>query len=499
MIKILCSLLIFSFVSCRGGGGGSSDRSSNTNSENNGGASTVVGTFLTHLGGSTKTSGGSNAGGEDCYAVAADSSGNVYCAGYTSGDLNEAAGGSADSFIMKLSKAGAILWITHLGDVTKPSGGSTSADDRCYGVDVDSAGNVYCAGSTESDLAETNGGDSDAFVLKLNSLGVIQWVTQLGSVTKASGGNNSQSDVCRGVSVDNSGNVYCAGYTQGSIGETNARSGRSDAFVMKLNSSGALQWVTQLGATTKVAGGVNTGDDYCLGVATDQSGNVYCAGNTGGSLGEANGGSVDPFILKLNTSGAIEWVTQLGASTTATGGSNAGADRCLGVAVDSNQNVYCSGYTDGAFSEPNTKLDVFVMKVNNAGVLQWVRQLGNTTMPSIGSNSGNDYGTGVAVDKNDNVYCSGYTTSSLGETGTGSDSFVMKLDSAGAISWITQLGSTTKAVGGDNINADRCNDVAVDDSGYVSCAGFTDGTLGEANGGNRDAFVMKLNADGKLN
>ncbi len=47
------------------------------------------------------------------------------------------------------------------------------------------------------------------------------------------------SAVCSGVAVDSSGNVYCAGYTNGALGEANLN-GNNDAFVMKLNSSGKL-------------------------------------------------------------------------------------------------------------------------------------------------------------------------------------------------------------------------------------------------------------------
>ena len=59
--------------------------------------------------------------------------------------------------------------------------------------------------------------------------------------------------------MDNSGNIYCAGYTSGALGEANG--GGHDAFIMKLDSSGNLQWVTQLGdMTLGFAGGDNSGE-----------------------------------------------------------------------------------------------------------------------------------------------------------------------------------------------------------------------------------------------
>ena len=327
------------------------------------------------------------------------------------------------------------------------------------------------------------------------------FVVQLGGVTTASGGDNSESDVCYSVAVDNSGNSYCAGYTNGALGEANG--GDYDAFIMKLNSSGDLQWVTQLGGTTLgVAGGDNSGADFCYSIALDDSGNSYCAGATRGALGEANGGEGDAFVMKLNSSGVIQWVTQLGGTTIASGGDNSGSDRCNSVALDDSGNIYCAGYTQGAMGEASGGgvYDAFVMKLNSSGDLQWVTQLGGVTTATGGNNSGKDVCTAVTVDNSENIYCAGYTQGALGEVNGGSaDAFVMKLNSSGDLQWVTQLGGTTATSGGDNSGDDSCESVALDDSGNIYCAGYTGGALGEAHGGgNTDAFIMKLNSSGDI-
>jgi hypothetical protein len=75
---------------------------------------------------------------------------------------------------------------------------------------------------------------------------------------------------------------------------------------MKLNSSGTLQWLTHLGATTTAAGGSNSGADICDSVAVDSSDNVYCAGYTNGAMGEAHGGGIyDTFVMKLDSNGGL--------------------------------------------------------------------------------------------------------------------------------------------------------------------------------------------------
>ena len=345
--------------------------------------------------------------------------------------------------------------------------------------------------------------------MKLDSSGSIQWVTQLGKTTKGFvDGSNLQYEACNSIAVDSSDNVYCAGATYGALGEANGGGGQDDAFVMKLDSNGALQWVTQLGETTKgFVGGDNIHSDSCRSIAVDSSDNVYCAGSTAGALGEASGGQDDAFVMKLDSSGAIQWITQLGETTKGfVGGDNSQSDNsqndfCNSIAVDSSDNVYCAGSTAGALGEASGgQDDAFVMKLDSSGAIQWITQLGETTKGFVGEdnsqsdNSQSDSCHSIAVDNSDNVYCAGSTSGALGEAHGGQDdAFVMKLDSSGAIQWVTQLGETTKGfVDGDNSQNDYCYSIAVDSSDNVYCAGSTYGALGEAQGGEGDVFVMKL-------
>jgi hypothetical protein len=462
-----------------------------------------VSTWAKQLGAVTAVPGGDTSQYDFCEGVAVDGSGNVYCAGGTTGSLGEAngGGGNSDAFVMKLNSSGQVQWITQLGAVTAVPGGNTSQNDQCNAVAVDGSGNVYCAGETFGSLGEANGGSKDAFVMKLNSSGQVQWITQLGAVTAVPGGDTSTWDYCSGVAVDGSGNVYCAGATfGGSLGE--ASGGIVDAFVMKLNSSGQVQWITQLGAVTAVPGGDTSQDDRCYGVAVDSSGNVYCGGNTSGSLGEANGGNYDAFVMKLNSSGQVQWITQLGAVTAVPGGDTSQFDLCMGVAVDGGGNVYCAGFTDGSLGEANGgggNSDAFMMKLNSSGAVQWITQLGAVTAVPGGNTSQWDYCSGVAVDGSGNVYCAGATGGSFGEANGGSaDAFVMKLDSSGALQWARQFGAVTKASAmGDNSNYEAHNGIAVDNNGYVYAAGEADGSFAETEGGgnNGDAMVVKISAN----
>jgi len=148
--------------------------------------------------------------------VAADYSGNVYIAGYTSSTSDVASSGAYqtsmaginDAFIAKFSSTGSALWATYYG--------GTGAD-LCTAVTADRAGNVYITGNTTStsgiatnDASQTVfGGSSDVFYAQFSSTGSQVWATYLGG----SGGDGGN-----GVSVDRSGNVYVAGYTHSATG-----------------------------------------------------------------------------------------------------------------------------------------------------------------------------------------------------------------------------------------------------------------------------------------
>jgi hypothetical protein len=391
--------------------------------------------WITQLGDTTFRPGGTaaaNTGDDQCQDIAADSSGNSYCAGSTSGDLGEGNGANnGDAFVMKLDPSGAIVWITQLGDSTT-AGGDNANVDSCNSVALDSFGNVYCSGYTKGAVGEGNGTGDDAFVMKLNSTtGAVVWVTQLGDTTTAAGGNNSGDDVCYGVAVDAAGNVYCSGGTTGALGETNG--GSTDAFLMKLDSDGDIVWLTQFGDTTFVPGGSaasNAGNESCSAVSVDLSGNVYCVGSTTGALGETSGGSHDIFALKLNSSGAVQWVSQLGTPTM---GATKADNLDLGhdISVDAAGNVYCGGQTSSALGEsPGGSRDAVVVKFNSSGVLQWINHIGGDSYPA--ATTGLDGCAGIDVDMYGNVFCGGLIGGAFGEGfGGGHDAFIMKLDPDG--------------------------------------------------------------------
>jgi hypothetical protein len=241
-------------------------------------------------------------GPDSARALAVDGSGNSYVAGstYPTGNQN-----SGDPFVRKLDPSGTTLWNREFGG---------SDEDEASAVAVDGSGNVYVGGYTFGLVPTSSKGMRDAFVRKLNASGTTLWTQQFGS---------SDNDYVSAMSADSSGNIYVAGMTEGVLGGASA--GSDDAFVRKLDPSGATLWTQQIGTP---------GYDDCSGLGMDGKGNVYVVGSTDGAFGGSNAGSRDVYVRKLDPSGASLWTKEIGT---------AADDSAQGAVADAAGNVYIVG------------------------------------------------------------------------------------------------------------------------------------------------------------
>ena len=418
---------------------------------------------------------GATSGNDQGEGVTVDSSNNIYVTGVVAKALDgNTRSGGLDFFLLKYNSSGVKQWTLQLG---------TSSSDLGYGVTVDSSDNIYITGNTGGGLDNnTNSGDIDLFLVKYNSSGTKQWTQQLGT---------SSEDIALEVTTDSSDNIYVTGYTKGGL-DNNTNSGSTDIFLVKYNSSGTKQWTKQLGTSS---------GDKGRGVTVDSSGNIYVTGETKSGLdGNTNmaGYSWDFFLVKYNSSGVKQWTQQLGTSSN---------DTAKGVVVDSSNNIYVTGVTNGGLAVPyttggtdghtylgsdggNSANDMFLVKYNSLGEKQWAQQLGGGYFESGGFYpSGNDFGEGVTVDSSNNIYVTGSFSKSLDglSNSGGSDSFLLKYNSSGVKQWTQQLGSASDEVG---------YGVTVDSSDNIYVTGYTLGALDGTNSGSDDIFLVKYNSDG---
>ena len=192
-------------------------------------------------------------------SIAVNKIGDICVAGWSEGPffsppINPYSGGR-EAFAANLNSDGRQQWHTFLG---------SARDDEAMGIVIDGCGNIYLSGSSGSKWGSPinpYAGKGDAFVAKLNSRGVRQWNTFLGS---RNGG-----ELGWAIAADTIGNVYAAGVNAGTWGKPfDPYAGHPGFYVAKLNSEGALLWNT---FTEVVCGRGNA-------ITVDTSGNIYYGG-----------------------------------------------------------------------------------------------------------------------------------------------------------------------------------------------------------------------------
>ena len=260
--------------------------------------------------------------GERCYAVATDLAGNAYTTGSTEGSLDGPNAGGNDVYLAKHDPSGNLVWCRQMG---------TSEFETGYSVAADGA--VYIAGTTAGSLAGPHVGQQDAFLVKYNESGDLLWSRQIASFGH---------DNCNSVAVDNAGDIYVTGFTQGSLTQLNA--GRDDVFLAKYNPLGDPLWCRQIGTEKS---------ERAHSVAIDNVGGVYITGETHGDLGGPNAGDRDVFLAKYDTAGTLLWSTQIGTSE---------QDWGYAVAAAGEGCVYITGRTEGGLGGPATGSAVFLIK-----------------------------------------------------------------------------------------------------------------------------------------
>ncbi len=346
----------------------------------------------------------------------------------------------------------------------------------------------------------TSQGSGDAFVARYSPTGTLLWFRDLGG---------TQTDAGLGVASDAAGNVYVTGSFQGQAtfgtgaSATLTALGQTDAFALKLDSSGAFQWVHDFGGTLASAAGNSI---------TCVKGNVYLTGQFSGlvdfdprqsnvTLQPDNGSAA--FASKLDSSGNFLWAAAVNVDDGAVG---------RGIAVDGNGHVFvtgsCHNLTEG-----------FVTELDGTGNSNAVAPLNSLWTSLFTGANATDSGTGIAVDGNGNVYVTGsfqgtttfgvgfrtnpssITLTAVGGGPNFSNAFVSKLDSYGDFLWVSPIGGTT-ATGKGTISA-AGNSIAVDSSNRVYVTGIFQGTnrFGSTvltSAGAPNGFVSALDCQGNF-
>jgi hypothetical protein len=437
-------------------------------------------------------------------SIEVDFAGNVYVSGSTfSGDFPVSPGawqtilsGSTnigqtwDAFILKFDHNGNRLWATYYGG---------DCTDKAFGIALfqdDPDVFVYVAGSTYTYVSSSNSfptfgnvyqpgvaGLEDAFLLKFNGNGTLEWATLYGG---------SGSERANGVAVAPGGGAYITGYTTSQdLPVTNyyqgcgSLAGGTDGFIAGFSADGSTL------LTASFLGG--DANDTCRGIAVDGDGIIHVTGSTYSQN--------FPFVSNQSLSGLVDAIllTAVSGSTPETkliGG--LGEDYGYGVAVNNIGNVYVTGYTNSN-DFPDTSgsdtlvggYDAFIINYDYYG--NWAHYLGGTD---------NDYGTGIATDEDRNIYITGYTFSTdftllypkyMTNAG-GADAFLAKYDYSSALAASTYYGASAHdysyAVAVDGSNAtERLGNAYIAGETYSGNLPVSQNAYQSANAGYNDAFI----------
>lgn len=371
---------------------------------------------------------------DNAAGVGLDNQGSVYVAGWTTGAFTAAPNaGSSDVYVAKYASNGLRHWVKQFG---------SSASDIAIASSTDGAGNTYVFGNTYGNFdGSTPQSVGDVFLVKLSKDGSEAWRRQFGS---------AEFDQAGGLALDNSGNVYVVGSTEGAMAGS-PKLGETDVFFSKFSSNGTRAWTKQFGTTNF---------DFGFGIAVDLWGTIAIVGETQGQFPNMREtGITDAYVASFAPDGTARWLRQ----------ENSGPDfaynRFSSVVMDDFENIIVGGYTGGSYSENTTvsgETDAVVISYNRYAQRQWVRQFGTTSLDSIVSMSrapsGNLFFTGSTE---------GRTFGYFGATGA-TDVLMGSITSNGQITWVGQYGTA---------NADELAAIDADAKGNVFAAGFTSGAL----------------------
>jgi uncharacterized repeat protein (TIGR01451 family) len=464
---------------------------------------TKLNTTLSALVYSTYVGGGSfdYAGG-----IAVDGGGNAYLTGETAGSFpvvnaydSSFSGGGGDAFVTKLSPSGSsLVFSTYLGGAAEDGGTAIAVDTNGnayvagFTLSLGTGSNPFPA--PHGAYQGQNGGGEDAFVTKFTSTGSLVYSTFLG-------GNSD--DKALSIAVDSAGNACVVGEVDAlatydkfnnrtpptsnfptaaavqpvfNLGATNLDF-VSDGFVTKLSSDGgSLIFSTFLGGSDS---------DFAMGIALDTGGKVYVTGQTFSSdfsqittnaVQPVNGGVAvngvdfpgpDAFITVLQPSGSLFYSTYFGGSSD---------DLGSGIAVDSFGEIYVAGQTipnpdpasedfpvtAGADQVSSAATTVgFVAKINpavpgRAGVI-YSSFVGGDANGLFGATE--NEADAITVDPNGNFYVAGLTTTTnfpvtpgaaRATNAGGADIFVAKFQSPRDIS-VAMLASVEPVIVTSNL------------------------------------------------
>ena len=338
-------------------------------------------------------------------------------------------------------------------------------NDQLASSQQTSDGGFILAGYTKSNNGDVSGnhGNMDAWVVKIDSAGNLDW-------QRTYGGSNYDAAHCIHQTDDGGYIVGCI--SASNDGDVSGGHGLGDFWIVKINESGDMQWQKSLGGSS---------NEDLNAISQTSDGGYIAIGTTSSQNGDVSGfdNTINIWVVKLDETGAIEWEKVLGGSAQDTGmdikQTNEGG-YILTSFVASNNNFVSGNH--GSF-------DYWIVKLSVSGEIEWRKAYGGTQF---------DVATCIQTTTDGGYIVAGGAQSTNGNvTGNhgASDYWIVKLNAFGVIEW-------QKAFGGSNYETAFAIQ-QTKDGGYI-VGGWSNSTDGDVleNHGNNDYWILKINNLGEL-
>lgn len=342
-------------------------------------------------------------------------------------------------------------------------------DDVANDIELTMDGGYIIAGgsfSRSGDVAD-NYGDFDCWIVKIDSLGNLQWQKNYGG---------SEQDIAYSIKQTKDGGYIVAGYTSSSDYDLKGykKDYDNDFWIFKINSTGVILWKKIIGENAM---------DQAKYIGLTKDGGYLACGNSCSYISGHHGYACcsDGLISKLSNSGIVQWQKSIG-------GSEDDEFNKVIQTIDGGYLLIGSSLSNDGDLNDNHNLgrsDIYVVKLNASGAVVWDKCIGG---------SDKDFGIDGYQSSDSSYIIGGYSLSVDGDflvNRGGHDCWIVKIDLKGNLIW-------KKSFGGSKIEYLHSLTETYDKGFVFAGWSSSEDIPGCDNNGDADAYIVKADKYGDL-